>query len=206
MKEKLKITEENYKEIMLKRSIILCWVLLAICFVIKIFGGNFFEIVCTNEKFINVCEFIDNSILYYIFSYMSYIITSLLLIIIIRDNKKIITKGSIIYLICCSLYWGFKLLIQFNIVKLPLVLYNILEYGVLYLLLIIFSKKYIKSIFVIIAMVVFSILSVITKNIGISGTIGDSSLIAIIFMIDYYIMLILCYLYSIKIKNKKRSV
>ena len=59
---------------------------------------------------------------------------------------------------------------------------------------------------VIVAMVVFSILSVVTKNIGITGTIANSSLIAIIFMIDYYIMLVLCYLYSVKIKNKKRRV
>ena len=206
MKHDLKITEDNYREVVLKRSIILCWVLLAVCFVIKIFGGNFFAIVCTNEKFIKVCEFIDNSVLYYLFSYISYIITSWLLVVIVRENKKMITKGTLIYLICCSLYWCFKLLIQFNIVKLPLVIYNILEYGVLYILLIIFSKKYIKSIFVIIAMVVFSILSVVTKNIGITGTIANSSLIAIIFMIDYYIMLVLCYLYSVKIKNKKRRV
>lgn len=35
------VTEDNYKQIVLKRMIIICWVILFVCFIIKIFGGDF---------------------------------------------------------------------------------------------------------------------------------------------------------------------
>ena len=49
----------------IKRAIILCWVLLAVCFAIKLFGGNWFEIVCANEHFIKFCDFIDRAYINY---------------------------------------------------------------------------------------------------------------------------------------------
>ena len=52
-----KLNKEKY----IKRVIIVCWVALAICFVIKLFGGNFFQIICENETFIAICEFCDNN-------------------------------------------------------------------------------------------------------------------------------------------------
>lgn len=52
--------EKLDKERYLKRVIIVCWFALAICFGIKLFGGNLFEIMCENENFIKVCEYADN--------------------------------------------------------------------------------------------------------------------------------------------------
>ena len=52
--------EKLDKERYLKRVIIVCWIALAICFGIKLFGGNLFEIMCENENFIKVCEYADN--------------------------------------------------------------------------------------------------------------------------------------------------
>ena len=49
-------TKDKYNRV-IKRSIILCWIALAICFIVKIFGGNFFEIVVHNDRFTAVCEF-----------------------------------------------------------------------------------------------------------------------------------------------------
>ena len=51
-----KLDKEGY----LKRVIVVCWIALAICFGIKLFGGNLFEIMCENENFIKVCEYADN--------------------------------------------------------------------------------------------------------------------------------------------------
>lgn len=42
-------TKDKYNRV-IKRSIILCWIALAICFIVKIFGGNFFEIVVHNDR------------------------------------------------------------------------------------------------------------------------------------------------------------
>lgn len=52
--------EKLDKERYLKRVIVVCWIALAICFGIKLFGGNLFEIMCENENFIKVCEYADN--------------------------------------------------------------------------------------------------------------------------------------------------
>ena len=42
-------TKDKYNRV-IKRSIILCWIALAICFIVKILGGNFFEIVVHNDR------------------------------------------------------------------------------------------------------------------------------------------------------------
>ena len=53
-------TKDKYNRV-IKRSIILCWIALAICFIVKILGGNFFEIVVHNDRFTAVCEFCQKS-------------------------------------------------------------------------------------------------------------------------------------------------
>ena len=65
----------------IKRAIALCWVMLVACFLIKLFGGNWFEVVCTNEHFIMVCDFIDNNaIIHQISSFLIYSIPSFFII------------------------------------------------------------------------------------------------------------------------------
>ena len=71
--------DKDYKEIILKRAIILCWILLIICFIIKLCGGNYFNIMCNNENFIRFCNFIENSIIKYIIYLFSFIFSSYLL-------------------------------------------------------------------------------------------------------------------------------
>ena len=203
MKIKNKITEDNYQEVVLKRSIIICWVLLAICFVIKLFGGNFFEIMCTNEKFISVCRFLETSGLCYVEGYITFIFSSTCLLLIIRDNKKVFNNNTLFYIILCSIYWGLKIMIETGVINIPMVVYNIMDFVVLYLLLVVFSKSWLKSILAVVLMFVFTFISAITKNIGIHGSLSESSVVANIFMIDYYIMLILTLLYSIKTKRRK---
>ena len=44
-----------------KTLIITSWVVLIACFLIKILGGNWFELAVENEKFILFCNFIDNT-------------------------------------------------------------------------------------------------------------------------------------------------
>ena len=39
------VTNDNYKQKVLQRMILVCWIILLICFVIKLFGGNFFAFV-----------------------------------------------------------------------------------------------------------------------------------------------------------------
>lgn len=204
MKDKKLITPENYKEIMLKRGIISCWILLAICLIVKICGGNYFSIVCNSENFVLLCEYIDNSWIYSVIAYLTFNIGSVLLLIIVRDDKRIFTLNTLYFVLCTSLYWVFKLLIEIGLIYINIHIITVLDLLILYILLFIFTKKPLKSIIAIILMYVFTFISVFVKNTGISSSVSEYALTGLIFMIDYYIMLILTFLYSIKFKRRKQ--
>ena len=96
MKISVKTTDKNYKPVVIKRCIIACWILLGICLVIKLFGGNYFAILCTNERFIAVCNFVDEIIplkivIGCISSYISYSLFYLAML-----NKKWFSKRELI--------------------------------------------------------------------------------------------------------------
>ena len=115
MKIKNKITEDNYQEVVLKRLIIICWVLLAICFVIKLFGGNFFEIMCTNKTFIKFCDFVDKYYICLVFEFVSFILSSFLIIKCANMDMSKARKFIIFALLI--VYWCFKTLITLGYIK-----------------------------------------------------------------------------------------
>lgn len=197
--------DKDYKEIILKRAIILCWVLLIICFIIKLCGGNYFNIMCNNENFIKFCNFIENSIIKYIIYLFSFIFSSYLLLKIVKPDFKILSLKSLLFLICCIIVWAFKLLIELNIFTINTLIVNILDFVILYVLLVIFTKRPLLSIFAVILLFVFSIISSLVKGIGIDSSITDNYFVAQIFLIDYYLMLVLSVLYSKKIQIKKKE-
>ena len=197
--------DKDYKEIILKRAIILCWVLLIICFIIKLCGGNYFNIVCNNKNFIKFCNFIENSIIKYIIYLFSFIFSSYLLLKIVKPDFKILSLKSLLFLICCIIVWAFKLLIELNIFTMNTLIVNILDFVILYILLVIFTKRPLLSIFAVILLFVFSIISSLVKGIGIDSSITDNYFVAQIFLIDYYLMLVLSVLYSKKIQIKKKE-
>lgn len=203
MKDKIKITKDNYKEIVLKRGIVTCWILLAICLIIKIFGGNFFNIVCENEKVIWLCNYIDNSWIYSLIAYFTFTSTSLMLLLIIRDDKRFFTKNTLLFWIFVSLYWVFKLMIELGYIIINIHIITVLDLVILFVALWIASKHPIRSLCVIILMYVFTFASVFIKSTGISNSVSDSALVGLIFLLDYYIMLTLTLLYSIKMKKEE---
>lgn len=200
--------DKDYKEIILKRAIILCWILLIICFIIKLCGGNYFNIMCNNENFIKFCNFIENSIIKYIIYLFSFIFSSYLLLKIVKPDFKILSLKSLLFLICCIIVWAFKfkLLIELNIFTMNTLIVNILDFVILYILLVIFTKRPLLSILAVILLFVFSIISSLVKGIGIDSSITDNYFVAQIFLIDYYLMLVLSVLYSKKIQIKKKEI
>lgn len=197
--------DKDYKEIILKRAIILCWILLIICFIIKLCGGNYFNIVCNNKNFIKFCNFIENSIIKYIIYLFSFIFSSYLLLKIVKPDLKFISLKSLLFIICCIIIWVFKLLIELNIFTINTLIVNILDFVILYILLVIFTKRPLLSILAVILLFVFSIISSLVKGIGIDSSITDNYFVAQIFLIDYYLMLVLSVLYSKKIQIKKKE-
>ena len=179
-----------------KTLIISCWAVLLCCFVVKLLGGNFFEIVCENEKFIRFCEFVDGNILKYVISFILYFISTYIYFLAIIKNK-VSKKKHIIIIITLILWWFIKLLLN-NAQAIIFVL------DILYMILIpiIINKKiWLFSIISFFLNLAFQLISLLTKNIGIKF-VDDSMFIAIIFNIDYYIMILLFYLYRTKEYDK----
>lgn len=179
-----------------KTLILACWIVLLSCFIIKILGGNFFEIMCNNKTFINICNFIENTFLYYVVVFINFYIGAIFYYkaILQKDNLK--GKYLFIHLILLVI-WIIKLLVNNNVI---LALLTDLLFTII-IPIILDRTKWKRAIFGSLLTLGFQVISLITKNIGLK-IIDDNVLITLIFMIDYYIMMILYYLYSIK-KLKK---
>lgn len=201
MKIKNKITEDNYQEVVLKRSIIICWVLLAICFVIKLFGGNFFEIMCTNEKFIKICEFIDSSYLFYVIQFIVSMLS--MVIIMLSIDTKASKLSVIIKIVLCFMLWCVKHLQSIGIINISLYVIDVIDFVFIYFVSMILYEKgtkkrtrFLKPLLFVVLLFIFTLISAIVKNIGLSGVLPNYSLIGLIYMIDYYIMIVLLFLYE----------
>jgi hypothetical protein len=203
MGTKNKITEENYQKIMLKRSIIICWVLLAICFAIKIVGGNFFQINCTNEKFIRFCEYCDTSFIRYIIYFICFMIETISFAMIITPKTKLKSKRFIFYCVTSILFWIIKVIVETGIVFIATEIFSVISLFVLHIILTCYSKSPLKSLLVILYQLVLVVLSSIIRDISFSGFMTTSFLVTTIFLIDYYISLTLTVLYRKKYYKEK---
>lgn len=193
-REKVTITKDNYMKIMLKRMIILCWVVLAICFIIKLCGGNFFNVVCKNEKFNAMCNFIEhNFALYFIMAFAFNLALSLLFILTI-DSRIKPSKFQLIYVLCLATIISLSkvLLVHFNLSKFTTII------DVAHMILFIFAvKRKLNLICEIIQYVAFMLVSSLIKGVSLNLT-NEPFVVSIIMSIDVLIMLTLNYLYSNK--------
>ena len=173
-----------------------CWALLLVCFIIKIFGGNLFEIACENEIFISICNYIDSNTFLRITinCIIALILDSLTLLAIMQTTKYnklqafIILPLIIISSIC---YW------YAPIIK------TILELIFMIGIPLIYKVNWKRILLGLLLVLIFQQISLFTKNIG--GIVLDSnnSLVSFIMYIDVFIMLILYYLYANKRKEKR---
>ena len=193
--------EKLDKERYLKRVIVVCWIALAICFGIKLFGCNLFEIMCNNENFIKVCNYVDNHfwadyLLYLIYGYISMHFLTLAMI-----GKWKFQKWQMFSLIATVMIG--LLVKEFN-TKIGFV-FDIWQGIILPIIFVWKDKRRIPFIFMGNALLIlFQLMSMFVKNIEI-GIITDSgALMSTIFSIDIVIMIFIYYLYSnIKRKEKK---
>lgn len=199
LKLKVVTNEENYKEVALKRAIIMCWALLIICFIIKIFGGNFFNIISNNERFIQLCKFIDNTWIYYVVGYINYIFAGYIYTFAIVGKTKFEKQTYIIILIILTLCYLSK--------SISLYFGMIIDYCFYILIFccilcvknnMTLKKSILRTLVGLLLINLFQVISIFVKNIGIFVIINNNSLIQIIFNIDYFIMLLLYMFYSIR--------
>ena len=184
----------------IERAIILCWIMLVSCFVIKLLGGNWFEIICTNQNFIRICNFIDaHIVIKYFIAFTVYIPSTYFLMRSVCFLTNPSKYENIVILSSITIAW----LSQFIFENLKF----IFEFGIFIIIPLLihkrdFIKKWFWGIIGCALDIGFQLISLITRNIGIK-IVDDSILIALILMIDYYIMIALYYLY-IKLRKETK--
>jgi hypothetical protein len=177
--------------------------MLVACFAIKLFGGNWFEVVCTNEHFILVCDFIDrNIVLENCIAYFLYVIfTTILLMAVCREtsfqSKNIIIIASLISFVWISHFINENLKFSleiFSFIFLPIFINK--------------GKTPIKKVWyyglIGIALdILFQMISFYIRGVKVA-IIGDgNTLLSLILMVDYYIMILLHFLLVKQRKEKK---
>ena len=179
--------DKNCKKNLLKRIITLCWISLIGCLVIKLFGGDLFEIAVTNERVIRVCDFIDSvPVIHYSLNYISYLFVMIMLTKSLI-NFKVKSYHKYIWIGICLLINSLRFInVYFGM---------ILDTAYLIVTCYVYNHTIRKGVLANILIVVFQALSVFTRNLGIDVVV-TSSLIELILCIDYYIMIVLYYLYS----------
>lgn len=198
MRNKEKLT--MYIDI-IKITIIICWVSLIGFWLIKLFGGNWFEIIVTNENFLKFSDLVQNSWLKYLVSFITIVGGNYLLFGAI-SQQLYFTKKQLIYVI--------PMLLSMWIVVNFIPDFLALSYWYGYFILVCFgaiTQIGWKKLFGVLAVALdtlFVLLSFLTRNIKVEFQ--ENYLILLILIIDLYIMYALFYLYSnlIKIKKEKK--
>ena len=197
-----RVMEKLDKERYLKRVIVVCWIALAKCFGIKLFGGNLFEIMCSNENFIKVCNYADNHIWAYYLMGALYCFASLYFFALAICQKLKYEKWELIVVIATVVIGSaLKLINQY----IGLV-FDVWQFIIMPCVFTIKQPK--KHWYVIIAnvlLLVFQFVSAFTKNVGINIMSTNSALVSSIYSIDVILMVLLYFAYSncIKVKEKK---
>ena len=175
----------------IKRSIILCWVALALCFLVKICGGNFFAIAVENERFIAVCEYIDKHlVLLRLLQLINYLLVAYLYFCAVLNQVKIKPKQLIVLLPITLALYVFKIYFMY--------IGSVLE--IIFLLLVPICYKKCKWYISLLYQLLYNILGFVSSFVKSIGNIylPAYSLLGIIFSIDIYFMLILFMLYNHK--------
>lgn len=173
--------------------IITCWILLLIALVMKLFGSKLFNIIIENKTFIDICNWLDGSWTKYIVSTIFYIISNYLIYLSMTDKK--IGQD----------WWILIVMLPFSYIKAQLNWIGLfLDFLILLIIPLIRTKgkNWLKIIIGILLVMAFQEISLLIRDLHFYLN-SDSILVALILSIDYYIMIILYYLYSRMLIRKK---
>lgn len=181
--------------------IIVSWVALILCCIVKIFGGNLFELWWDNPNFIAFCEYVENTtILKMTIACLIYLITTYPVICILLNENKLKLKRIIMFLPIMI----FKSFISWYNVALSM----ILDFIIIILLPLILCKfkNWKKVIFGNILIMIFQLITITMRNISLDFNIGNTVIENYLIQIDYYLMVLLFYLYYFKNDKKKKEI
>ena len=180
-------------------TIVICWVALLIFWAIKIFGYNIFEIMVENPNFLWFSNFVQNSWLAYLSSFITTFVAKYLTFGAIC--QKFIFKGRQAIIIVAAIISIWAVINFLNI--------DFLNMWYAYILMAIIGFFYHKGwkrslgLIAIACDFVFSTVSILTRNIELH--IITDYLSGYVLLIDMYIMYALYYLYSNLLRLKKEN-
>ena len=177
-----------------KTLIITSWVVLIACFLIKILGGNWFELAVENEKFILFCNFIDNTPdVKILLTAVIYCVSTYFVVCAIVKKEKLPIHISVILII----YMLIKSVLSWYYYWVAFIMDLVLIPGITTLI----GKSFKRSIIGFLLINAFQIVSLVLRNIGINDFNNLNYVSMLLLQVDYYIMIFMYYLYSIKKKG-----
>ena len=173
----------------LKVLIITCWIAYITCLIIKLCGGNWFEIATSNETFIAVCDYIDNTLwLKMMIACINFIIVGSIIILAILKQLFYKWYQALLFI---------PLMIITSVISWYNSTINLILSFVVYLLPIIFiPKQWYRAIIETVLLILFQFISLVTKNVNEVYLNNESTLVSIILQIDIIVLSLIYYLYA----------
>jgi hypothetical protein len=182
-----------------KITIVLCWLSLFSFWAIKIFGGNWFEIIVENENFIRFSDKVQNTWLKYLVSFITIFVSYYLMFGAVAQNIRLKGSKLVFYISSALLTW-----VTVNFVN--IFLFEMFSgYVLIFIFGFIYQEKF-KKMFGVLAIILdflFSTISMLVRSIELSMI--TDYLILLIGCIDFYIMYGLYFLYA-NLSNLKKGI
>lgn len=189
----------------IKRTIIVSWVVLFVCFAIKLCGGEWFNIVATNSGLITACNAAEQRpVLNYIVLFIIYYTGLILCLLAILGRKWFTQRQFWVTTIFLIAMWIIKLCVTIYLTKFSVYINTVLDILVAFMFPWLFYKaKWYRCLISLGFYLLFGFIIMFTKNLSLTETIDCDLLVTIIYSIDYFIMLFLYYLYSNLLRKEK---
>lgn len=199
MKNKFKELKDNFLKFYSSpygMLIVVSWAVLLLCLIIKLFGGNWFELWWENKNFINFCNYVETKTwLKMVIACLISLITTYPLIAIIYNKNKFSKKGIILYVLIVVV----KSIIGWYI---PIIS-TILDVIVLIIIPFIITKNWKRILVANVFVILMQLISILLRNVSFVFNHQNTLIQNYLIQIDYYIMILLFYLYTFKRKENK---
>ena len=178
-------------------AIVLCWLSLFSFWALKIFGGNFFEIMVENENFIRFCQYAENSWIRHLINFVTISIVNIFMYGAVRQKFFFNRFELLAFIVITISIWAIRFAPNFLFIHLWFSYSIIIIYGIITNK----GKAKFNGIICCALDFLFSTISMLVRNIPIK--ICDNFIVGNILLIDMYIMYSLYYLYSNLSRIKK---
>lgn len=180
----------------LKWAIIVAWCFLGACIIFKLCGSNVFEATSLNPRFVEICDWLskDGKYVYYVIGFIVSVVSNTFILLASSLTAKP-TISQLIFIESINIpVWFVKFFFPTAGFICECLMFVILPAVI--------SKKWWTGFVGLAINFVFQLASMFIRGQGLE-IFADNVIFSIIFSIDYYIMIALCFMYVCYINNKK---